>query len=334
MFATSLNLNMSNNDSEYWVEITIHRIREEDIIDHGSKVNWYWEIEIETDAGYKFEQSGEQNGDDCFPNKKHRFTLPFPHDILGNIYLEIRLRDNDIFSDNDVADISAWVDEEYYDGKYDRGTWFRPTRFMALADWQNNTLVANDSDYYEIEEDGEGLWYKTSGDFDGSGPGDPDENDATVWFDVNFSPYNYKPYSAKIDSPGPTINSSGFVEFSISCKNNSRQWDPDMDDVRFHFETNIPGIGSYTTYGWDEYDGFTNYTNFHLISQVPKGSYTINVTVEDRHGAFGETVTHNVQVKKTSRERSSAMFFLKKILCKNQQRYLRFFPLLHCLLKP
>ena len=176
--------NLDNKD----FSITIHRIRQDDDIDpwpHTNEAEWQLNMYVN---GQK--QSYECSGDDLIVDQLFVWEGIITE---GMKFLEIKfeLLDHDLGywpDEDDIADISAYVDENYHDEDYDDTTDFqgnRPAYFKRYFNLFTNEWATEDenNDFLEVLLDSALYWYVTSGNNDGSN--NIDENDATIWFDIS-----------------------------------------------------------------------------------------------------------------------------------------------------
>lgn len=213
--------------------ITIHRIRQEDEIDpwpHSASCEWRLSMYVN---GIK--KTLECSGEDIVVDKIFTWKNIVTEDMkFVEIKMELLEVDSGNWPDeNDIADISAYVDENYQDGDYDDTTDFdghRPAvfkRFYNLfkMDWED---VDENNDYLEEDDQSVLCWYITSGNFDGSTT--IDENDVSIWFNIDIG--NTPPYPP--EKPGGTTK--GWINEVYTFT--TRSYDSDGDRIQYGWDWN------------------------------------------------------------------------------------------------
>ena len=227
----SFTINEQNNpragslDTEDF-SIIIHRIKQEDEIDPWGEAEWQLRMYVN---GVKKTYTCE--GDDVLVEK----TFIWPDIIVDGmefVPIKMELLEEDTWPNgDDIADISAFVDEDYEDGDYDntddfgahRPAVFKRTYNLLLKEWQPVNI---NNDYLNTEYQPPFTWYITSGNYDGST--NVDENDATIWFNISVG--NTPPYPPEKPS-GPTFGWQGNI-YDFSTKG----YDIDGDRIQFGWD--------------------------------------------------------------------------------------------------
>ncbi len=272
----SIKLNSSSNNKDF--SIIIHKIFQDDEIDpfpHLEGGDWKLSIYVNDEK-----RTLECSGKEVILDK----ILVWEDIIQENMkFLEIRFElldlDSGVWPDeHDIADISAYADENYYDGKYDDTEDFennRPAVFkryynLVSEKWEE---VDNNNDYLQEVQESYLTWFLTSGNFDGSTT--TDENDVSIWFDISIG--NSAPFPPETPS-GPT---SGWVDqiYLYTTKTN----DPDNDKIKYGWDWD----------GDDEIDQITDFFDPWESADVYHGWSTgkinyVKVCAIDEKGAVSE----------------------------------------------
>jgi len=176
------NIDFQTTDEKWYINITIHRIRQIDEIEPGDEADWRWQVAIKGNIQTDPIKGSYNDKDDITIDEKYRFRIANRYNKDNDktryfdIYIHLWERDDYPFGVDDVADISGYPGggPDNHDGKIPRGAYF-----YGKADWVTGDIILEESDYLTTSEG----WYVTSGEYDDE-PGD--QNDAEVWFDVEF----------------------------------------------------------------------------------------------------------------------------------------------------
>jgi len=219
--------NKTNSSSAEYEDfcIRIHRILRIDEIDPmGGSADWQLRMYVN---GVK--KVYECEGDDIILDKNFIWD-----DIIqeGMKFVDIKMEllELDLIW-HDIADISAYIDEDYEEGDYDntddfnshRPAVFKRTYNLVTEEWEPED---DDNDYLNTDYQPPLTWYITSGNYDGSTT--VDENDAAIWFDVSVG--NTPPYAPEMPS-GPTF---GWIENVYEFSTTS--YDDDGDQIKFAWD--------------------------------------------------------------------------------------------------
>jgi hypothetical protein len=281
------NKNLLNSSEDEDFILTIHRLRTEDEIDpfpHSQEGEWELSIYVDNEK-QKFEVSAT----DKIIDKS--FSWPgIVKEGMKFIEVKMELLEKDLGywpDDHDIADISAKVDEDYQNEDYDDTTDFdsnRPVVFRRLYDIKNDIWVEVDSenDFLQIEEDGYLSWFITSGNYDGSTA--IDENDVSIWFDVNIG--NTPPFTPE-KPVGTSVGWIGEV-YQFTTQSN----DPDGDEIQFGWDWNGDDvIDEYT----DFYDSWETVKTLHSWS-LPRIFYIKVIAIDSRGLTSGWSEEFKVEV--------------------------------------
>lgn len=213
--------------------ITIHRIKQEDEIDpwpHSWEGEWKLNMYV----------NGEKQELTCTGEDIKIDEIFTWEDIVVegmksvDIKMELLELDTGVWPDfHDIADISAYEDEDYQDKDYDDTTDFdslRPTVFkrcynLVTEEWEP---VDENNDFLKDDDQSVLDWYITSGSFDGSTT--TDENDVSIWFNIAVG--NTPPYSPE-KPVGTTLGWIGEV-YAFDTKS----YDLDGDYIQFGWDWN------------------------------------------------------------------------------------------------
>jgi hypothetical protein len=210
--------------------IFVHRIKQIDEIDPNVHGEADWELRMYVNGQKK---TYECEGDNVAVDRIFIWDDIIQEDT-EELDIKMELRDYDPWPDeDDIADISGYIDYYYEDKDYDDTTDFssnRPTVFKRTYNVINESWKAEDDENDYLREDDDSLltWWLTSGNFDGSTT--RDENDACIWF--NISVENKPPYAPEKPS-GPSVGWENTVyEFS------TKSYDPNNDEIKFGWDWN------------------------------------------------------------------------------------------------
>jgi hypothetical protein len=251
--------------------IIIHRIRQEDEIDplpHSSGGEWILSIYVNNEKK-TIECSGEDIAIDQILTWEGIIQ-----DEMKFLTIEMELLEDDWPDADDIADISAYKDENYYNGKYDDTSDFdnnRPAVFKRYYNLVKNNWedVDENNDYLQQDESSALIWYVTSGNFDGSTI--LDENDVTIWFNISVE---NKPPNPPEKPDGTTI---GWVNQVYSYT--TKSFDDDGDKIRYGWDWNGDGEIDYITDLYDSWETISVYYGWS-IAEI----YYVRVCAIDEHG--------------------------------------------------
>lgn len=258
--------------------IIIHRIRQEDEIDpfpHSSAGEWRLNVYVNNEK-----KTIECTGEDIVIDE----ILTWGRIIQDEMkFLEIKMElldlDTGIWPDyHDIADISAYVDENYYNGKYDDTSDFdnnRPAVFKRYYNLVKNKWedVDDKNDYLQQDESSALIWYITSGNFDGSTT--TDENDVTIWFNISVG---NKPPNPPEKPDGTTC---GWINQVYTYT--TKSFDDDGDKIRYGWDWNGDGEIDQITDLFESWETVTVYYGWS-IAEI----YYIRVCAIDEHGVISE----------------------------------------------
>ena len=283
--SSSLTLNTNNGENDLTAtsnnkdfSIIIHKIRQDDEIDplpHSGPPEWRLSIYVNDEK-----QVIECSGEEVIIDK-----ILVWDDIIQDgmkfleIVMELQELDTGVWPDpHDIADISAYVDEDYYNGKYDNTDDFENNRPAVFRRYYNIVEeewaeVDERNDFLQIDELSALPWYITSGNFDGSTIAD--QNDATIWFD--FSVANTAPYPPE----KPTGQTIGWVNqvYIYSTKSH----DDDGDKICYGWDWNGDGEIDQVTDFYDSWETASIYYGW-AVAEI----YRIRVCAIDEHGMVSE----------------------------------------------
>ena len=252
--------------------ITIHRIKENDEIDPWPHGDPDWQLRIYVNGVKK---TFEVEGEDIIVDEVFTWEEAIPEGMKF-VDIKMELLDLDPWPDtSDIADISAYIDEDYQEGDYDntvdfdshRPAVFKRTYNLINGEWEP---VDDDNDFLDIDNTQPPLiWYVTSGNYDGST--NTDENDATIWFTVSAG--NTPPYVPEKPT-GATVGWLGEVLLF-----STQSYDDDGDLIQFGWDW----TGDYIV---DEITGF--YQSWEEASILHSWNeariYYVKVIAIDEHG--------------------------------------------------
>ena len=206
--------------------IRLHRIISIDDIDPGTNPEWELRMYVND-----IKKTYECEGEDVFVDKNFIWDEIITE---GMKYVEIKMEllENDLIWD-DIADISAYIDEDYQEGDYDntddfannRPAVFKRTYNLVTEDWEP---VDDDNDYLTTEYQNPLTWFVTSGNYDGSTT--VDENDAAIWFSVSIG--NTPPYAPE----RPTGETFGWIQTVYYFETKSHDDDGDLIQFAWDWE--------------------------------------------------------------------------------------------------
>jgi hypothetical protein len=245
-----LTINNDNNNPSIYTSngedftIMLHRLKLEDEIDP-LKGSAEWTLKMYVND---IKQTYEFSCEDCTIDQTFTWGGIITEGMkLVEIKMELLERDLGYWPDeHDIADISAYIDENYEEEDYDDTTDFennRPAVFIRSYNlFVNEWIEENQNNDYLKEEMHSGLnWFVTSGNFDGSTS--IDENDVSIWFNISVG--NTPPYTP--EKPiGQTVGWIGEV-YAYSTES----YDPDGDPIQFGWDWDGDGV-------IDEFTDFCN----------------------------------------------------------------------------
>ena len=252
-----LSLQATNCNIHSMLNVTIHRIKALDPIEFwpGDQADWSYRLSVD-DGDYWIDEINDNyanDDDDHTEDISYFFNL---YTLTPRVNIKVWERD-DVWPDGpDLADVSS----EEGGGVDDQIPDWDCTIFKCKYDIVDNTFVYNDT--LEIVSG----YFVSSGEYppDGSGPGDPDENDAEVWFKISD---DYEPPIKPNKPEGPTYGKPGEkYTYTTSAAN------PD-ENQRFY------------KWGW----GDGTYSDW-------LGPYNADETIEASH-TWAEQSTYAVRVK-------------------------------------
>ena len=242
-----LSIGKTNNKKNF--SIIIHKIEQHDIIDpwpHTEGGDWTLNLYVKN-----FKKTYECEGLEITIDKTFTWQdIIDEDDNYVNIKMELLDKDSGTWPDeDDIADISAYVDEDFQDGDYDNTDDFyahRPAVFKRQYDLVNNCWMSVNgvNDYLRESDDTVLNWNITSGNYDGSTI--VDENDVSIYFMVSED--NTPPY--------PPEKPSGPVEGWINTPYifSTKGFDIDDDQIKFGWDWDGDSIiDDFTTFynSWD-----------------------------------------------------------------------------------
>ena len=267
--------------------ITIHRIKQEDEIDpwpHSDSPEWHLNMYVN---GVK--KTFECVGGDVIVDKIFTWDDAVTEDMkFVEVKMELLDKDSGGWPDeDDIADISAYVDDNYHDGDYDNTADFdghRPVvfkRFYNLfkMDWED---VDENNDYLEEDDQSVLCWYITSGNFDGSTT--VDENDASIWFNISIG--DTPPYPPE-KPVGVTKGWIGEI-YTFSTKS----YDGDGDRIQYGWDWDDDGV-------IDELTGYYNPWETATVSHswdVARIYYVKAVAIDEKGMISGWSDTLKVEI--------------------------------------
>jgi hypothetical protein len=223
-----------SNSGDKDFSITIHRIKQIDEIDpfpHTPPGEWVLRIYVN-----EVKKTLYCSGEDIIIDKIFTWENCI-NDQMKYVEIKMELLEDDWPDGDDIADISAYVDENYENGDYDDTDNFNQHRpavfkryFNLLTDeWMP---VDDDNDFLQVDTQSVFPWYLTTGNDDGSTT--VDENDAAVWFNIYVE---NKPPVPPEKPVGPGIGWVGnFYTFS------TRSFDEDGDRIFYAWDWNGDAI--------------------------------------------------------------------------------------------
>jgi len=274
-FVINQNLeNLEYTETENF-SITLHRIRQEDEIDPWPYGEADWHLAMYVNDVKK---TYDCVGDDVYVDKTFTWV-----DIIeeGMEFVNVRMELLDLDTwpnEDDIADISAYIDPDYEEGDYDDTTDFeahRPAVFMRSYNVITKEWVPEDedNDYLYFETTPPFYWCVTSGNYDGSTT--VDENDATIWFNVSAG--NTPPYPPEKPS-GITF---GWIDETYEYT--TKGADPDLDLIQFGWDWNNDNVVDTITGFYDAWEPCTTPNSWD------KGHiYYIKTIAIDSKGASSE----------------------------------------------
>lgn len=220
--------------------ITIYRVQMIDSIETAflleGDADWYYNVTVSDasgDSSVLFDDDSEQN--DIYFNNDHDFSVE-----SLQITIRIYLYEDDTLG-YETADVSSSSTRRYFVGYYNLET---------------NSLIGSGDTAQQ-----DGVYYKISGDFDGTTG--TDDNDANLWFRITDN-YDLPVANAGADrstSSGIKINFDGSQSYASSGSEiETYQWDFESDGI---------------------FDGEGVQTNFTYLEQ---GNYAVNLRVTDNYG--------------------------------------------------
>ena len=278
---SSITINTQNNqtiqtlDDNIDFSIMIHRIKQsDDEIDpwpHSPEGEWQLRMYVN---GIKIQY--ECTGKDIIVDKNFIWE-----NIIDDStkYLEIRMELLELDgghwpNEDDIADISAYVDQNYQNGDYDDTTDFsshRPAYFqryynLITEEWME---VDDDNDFLQEDIQYPFYWYITSGDYDGST--NTDENDVAIWFSISVG--NTAPYVPE-KPVGPELGWIGeYYTYSTVS------FDEDGDKIQYGWDWNGDSIIDHVTNFYDPWETIST-INLWQIAQF----YQVKVIAIDERG--------------------------------------------------
>jgi hypothetical protein len=207
---------------KYPIEVYIHKINKIDPIDV-SEADWYYGVYVSLDSiNWDIEYSPapiDYDEDMLFVDQSHTFHMDGPL-----IYVAIVLFEYDGGgSTDDLADISS----EPGGGQDDHSGPISPEAyFLCVFDWTTSSLVSG----FDVYEQDNNWYYKTSGEFDGSVG--IDENDAELWFRIFSMPPKILDWSPK----GANVNDASAVGITFGAR-----MDESSVENAFSITPQVPG---------------------------------------------------------------------------------------------
>jgi len=239
------------------IVLDIYRVQAVDLIDPLGAPSLYYYVGVRDGTDWVWRGPMTlPDGPDLLVNASHTFAVRAP--VVG---VAVVLCEADSLNADDATDLSARLGGGADDNGCPLSSAAPPDyAFQGAWDLAGNGLTGDTV----LPESG---YWRTSGDFDGSGAAD--ENDASLWFRIADA---YEPPTATLGSDR-WVGAGEIVSFDGGP---SRAW----------------GGSSIESYAWDfDGDGVTDATGRIASRAFAAGTRTVRLTVTDSLGVSGEATT-------------------------------------------